>query len=132
MIKNRKKKGTDAERELVHYFWRNEWAAARVAGSGSMRYPSPDLIVGRNGILYVIECKTTEGERQYFEQKEIEELKEFAKIMSGIALIAVKFKKQPWKFYPLTRLTKTSKKYVIKYTEEGMKQEHLLKTSKPL
>ena len=132
MIKNKKKKGTDAERELVHYFWKNDWAAVRVAGSGSMKYPSPDLIVGKNGILYVIECKITEKERQYFEQKEIAELQQFAKIMSGIALIAVKFKKHPWKFYPLSKLSKTKTKYVLKHTETGINQEYLLKTSKPL
>lgn len=41
-----KQKGTIAERELIHLFWKNNIPAVRVAGSGSMRYPSPDILAG--------------------------------------------------------------------------------------
>ena len=60
-LKNKKKKGTDAERDLIHIFWKNGWAAVRIAGSGSMKYPSPDILAGKNGTLYAIECKTTKS-----------------------------------------------------------------------
>ncbi len=110
---NMKAKGTIAERELIHKFWKNNWAAARVAGSGSMKYPSPDIIAGKDGHLFVIECKTTKNEKQYFEKKEIDELKEFAQIAAGIPYLAVKFKKNDWRFYLLSHLKYTGKNYVI-------------------
>ena len=113
MIKNKKKKGSDAERDLIHLFWENGWAAARVAGSGSMKYPSPDIIAGKNGTLYVVECKITKSDKQYFEKKEIKELKEFSKILAAIPYVAVKFKSCEWKFYPLTSLKETEKNFVI-------------------
>ena len=39
-----KSKGINAERELIHKFWGVGWGAVRVAGSGSMRYPSSDIL----------------------------------------------------------------------------------------
>lgn len=42
-----KSKGINAEREIIHLFWSMPgWTACRVAGSGSMKYPSPDVIAG--------------------------------------------------------------------------------------
>ncbi|RLE48099.1 Holliday junction resolvase [Candidatus Woesearchaeota archaeon] len=111
-LKNKKKKGTDAERDLIHIFWKNGWAAVRIAGSGSMKYPSPDILAGKNGTLYAIECKTTKSDKQYFEKKEIQELKEFSKITAAMAFVAVKYQGEEWKFYPLTSLTETEKRFV--------------------
>ncbi len=127
-----KAKGTAAERELIHKFWENNWAAARVAGSGSMRYPSPDIIAGKEGMLYVIECKTTKDEKQYFEKKEITELKKFADIVTGIPYIAVKFKGKNWRFYLISHLKETSKNYVITSKEPYFTSEEIIKTTKDL
>lgn len=129
---NKKKKGTDAERDLIHKFWKDGWAAARIAGSGSMKYPSPDIIAGRNGTLYVIECKTTADKKQYLERKEIEELREFARITAAMAYVAVKFKGKDWRFYPLNSLKATEKNYVITEENAYLKTEEILKTSKDL
>lgn len=129
---NMKAKGTIAERELIHKFWKNNWAAARVAGSGSMKYPSPDIIAGKDGHLFVIECKTTKNEKQYFEKKEIDELKEFAQIAAGIPYLAVKFKKNDWRFYLLSHLKYTGKNYVITTKEPYLNNEEIIKTSKHL
>ena len=54
-----KAKGSNAERDLVHKFWGEMFACVRVAGSGSMKYPSPDIIASRDGITIALECKTT-------------------------------------------------------------------------
>ena len=43
---NRKAKGTKGERELVKFFNNSGWACIRIAGSGSSRYPSPDILAG--------------------------------------------------------------------------------------
>jgi len=71
-----KKKGTNAERELVHMFWKAGWAGVRVAGSGSIGYPSPDVIVGNGARRLAIECKATKDRKKYFQRKEILELLE--------------------------------------------------------
>ena len=42
---SRKSKGINAERDLIHKFWgTGKWSAVRIAGSGSMKYPSADIL----------------------------------------------------------------------------------------
>ncbi|RMD58341.1 Holliday junction resolvase [Candidatus Woesearchaeota archaeon] len=108
-----KQKGSAAERELIHMFWKTgKWTACRVAGSGSMRYPSPDIIANKNGINLAIECKKTSKNRQYFDAKEIESLLEYSKLAGARALVAIKFPKQPWKFLDASELLRTCENYV--------------------
>ena len=66
-----KSKGINAERELVHMFWSKNWACLRIAGSGSSRYPSPDVLVSNKLRRLAIECKITKEQKKYFERKEI-------------------------------------------------------------
>ena len=67
-----KSKGTNAERELIHKLWAQGYAAIRSAGSGSMKYPSPDILTAKEGRILAIECKVTKGKSKYFEIKEID------------------------------------------------------------
>ncbi len=62
-------RGTNAERELLHMFWAEGWVACRAAGSGSMRYPSPDLFVSKSGKHLAIECKITKGKKQILKKR---------------------------------------------------------------
>ncbi len=94
-----KSKGSDAERELIHAFWAtNEWTACRVAGSGSMKYPSPDIIANKAGINLAIECKATNSKYQYLEKREVEELVAYAKMAGARPLVAVRFFRKEWRF----------------------------------
>jgi Holliday junction resolvase len=94
-----KLKGSNAERELIHLFWgTKEWTACRVAGSGSMKYPSPDIIANKQGINLAIECKATGSDKQYLEKREVEELIAYAKMAGARALVAVRFDRKPWRF----------------------------------
>ena len=93
-----KQKGSTAEREIVHLFWANGWAATRVAGSGSMKYPSPDIIAHKEGLQLAIECKKTKQTSKYFENEEIADLQTYAQISGARPLIAIKFPKQEWLF----------------------------------
>src|SRR3990170_2008993 len=94
-----KEKGSNAERELIHLFWSTkEWTACRVAGSGSMKYPSPDIIANKQGINLAIECKATGSNNQYLEKREVDELVEYAKKAGARPLIAVRFNRMPWLF----------------------------------
>lgn len=93
-------KGTRAERELIHLFWKSGWSAMRAAGSGSIRYPCPDVIAGNAARHIVIEAKSTKEVCQYLTEKEVSELIEFAHIFGAEPWIAVRFDslEQRWYF----------------------------------
>ena len=64
-----KSKGINGERELIHKFWNtNSWAAVRVAGSGSMKYPSADILASNKLRKLAIECKVIKEHKKYFEK----------------------------------------------------------------
>ena len=107
-----KSKGINAERELVHMFWSKEWACLRIAGSGSNRYPSPDVLVGNKLRRLAKECKTTKDQKKYFEKKEIEALKKFADVFGAEPWIAVKFKSHEWYFISTEDLKETEKGFM--------------------
>jgi holliday junction resolvase Hjr len=106
-----KSKGINAERELVHMFWNIGWACLRIAGSGSNRYPSPDLLVGNKVRRLAIECKVTKGNSKYFEKIEIESLKKFGDVFGAEPWLAIKFNGQNWLFLSTEDLKSTEKGY---------------------
>ena len=80
---SRKGKGINAERELIHLFWAKEWAAVRIAGSGSNKYPSADIVAGNPLRKLVIECKSTGSDHYYFSEAEVEQLAIFSRIFGA-------------------------------------------------
>ncbi len=108
-----KSKGINAERELVHMFWAKNWACLRIAGSGSNKYPSPDLLVGNNIRRLAIECKITKDSKKYFEKNEIFALRKFAGIFGAEPWVAVKFKGCEWYFVSLEDMTETGKNFIV-------------------
>ena len=115
----------DAERDLVHKFWSTgKWCAVRVAGSGSMKYPNPDLIVGNRIRRLAIECKTISKNKKYLDKYDVEQLKEFCDIFGAEPWFAVKFPKTNWLFLSLEDIEKTEKGYVI--DDEVAKRRGLL------
>jgi holliday junction resolvase Hjr len=118
-----KRKGTVGERELVHAFWETgKWVAIRVAGSGSMRYPSPDIIAACKTRRVVIECKVTKEKTKYFTTKEINELRHFGELFNAESWVAIKF--DQWYFLSLEDLERTEHSYVA--TESLARQKGLL------
>ncbi len=111
-----KVKGSNAERDLVHLFWAHGWTAVRVAGSGSMQYPSPDLLVSKNSKTLAIECKACKTAYQYFDVEEIAQLQEFAAKAGHTPLVAIKFDRTEWLFLAPHQLEKTAKRVGIKKT----------------
>ncbi|MCH8004165.1 MAG: Holliday junction resolvase [Nanoarchaeota archaeon] len=108
-----KSKGINAERELVHMFWSKGFACIRIAGSGSNKYPSPDLLVGNKLRRLAIECKVTKDDKKYFEKKNIDALKKFSDIFGAEPWIAIKFKDHDWYFVSLEDMEETDKNYII-------------------
>ena len=93
-----KNKGTRAERELLHMFFENKWMPLRAAGSGSITIPAVDILTGNGKKVLAIECKSIGKGRKYFEDKEIEQLKFFAKTFGAIAMIGARYDGKGWFF----------------------------------
>ena len=108
---NTKAKGTNAERELIHMFWSRGYAAQRSAGSGSIKYPCPDLIAGNNLRKLAIEVKRPGKAYQHLTKEQVDELQEFSSIFGAESWIAVKFK--DWRFLMLEDIKSTQANYSI-------------------
>ncbi|HIH05107.1 TPA: Holliday junction resolvase [Candidatus Woesearchaeota archaeon] len=107
-----KSKGINAERELVHKFWAAGWACIRVAGSGSSKYPSPDLLAGNARRKLAIECKVTSGTAKYLGKDDVEQVRTFARAFGAEAWIALKIARQ-WRFMMLEDIRETPAGYAI-------------------
>ncbi len=111
---SKKSKGINAERDLIHKFWQtNEWCAVRVAGSGSMKYPSADVLASNKLRKVAIECKTTKEKKKYFAEEEIDQLKTFSEFFGAEPWIAVKFDRESWFFINIEDLEKTNKGFTV-------------------
>jgi len=111
---NRKSKGINAEREIIHAFWKMPgWTACRVAGSGSMRYPAPDIIAGNATRKLAIECKSTKSKYQYFEKEEIKQLLLYSEMFAAEPWIAIRFDRDKFYFLRVKDLKQTKNKYVV-------------------
>ena len=91
-------KGSNAEREVVKKFWASGWGAARIAGSGSMHFPSPDVLAGNKIRRLAIEVKITKENKKYFPKEEIKQLQNFASYFGAEPWLAIKFSQQKWIF----------------------------------
>lgn len=127
---SRKSKGINAERDLIHKFWGNNWASVRVAGSGSMKYPSADILATNKLRKLAIECKTAKKPWKYIEKEDIIQLREFAELFNAEPYVAVKFNKKEWLFLTLEDLEETNKAFMInieKAERKGILFEELIK-----
>jgi len=109
----KKIKGTSAERELLNIFWEKNWVCIRVAGSGSTRYPAPDLIASNGARRLVIEVKYINNVKKYFTKKEIEELIFFGEKFGAESWVAVKFQGIDWYFLNTEELITLEKSFYI-------------------
>lgn len=125
-----KSKGIRGERDLIHMFWSNGWCAHRIAGSGSSRYPSPDIIAANVLRKLAIEAKVTKDNHKYFSGEEVKQLKVFSRNFGAEAWMAVKFGGSEWYFISVSDLRKSGKNYVISLKSakiKGLLFEELIK-----
>ena len=108
-----KSKGINAERELIHKFWSENIPAVRVAGSGSSKYPSPDILAGNGFRRLAIEAKTTKENKKYLTKEEINDLKKFSELFGAEPWVAVKFKGVEWLFLPISEIVETKKCFLV-------------------
>ncbi|MEC8339891.1 MAG: Holliday junction resolvase Hjc [Nanoarchaeota archaeon] len=130
--RQRKAAGTKAENELIHKFWEEGWCCIRVAGSGSTKYPAPDLLAGNSHRKIVFEIKVVSAKKKYFSNQEILDLEYFARTFGAEAWVGVQFETKEWFFCPTSELEKTkSENYVadlIKMKQTGFKFEEMINT----
>tara|TARA_Y100000034_G_C6909945_1_gene423973 strand:- start:12939 stop:13352 length:414 start_codon:yes stop_codon:yes gene_type:complete len=121
-MKNKKQKGSNAERELIHKFWKHDWAACRIAGSGSMSYPSPDILASNNIRKLAIECKATGNTKQYITKKQVDELKLFSSKFGAESWIGVRFDSDRWYFFNIEDMKiSRGKNYLIDFKTAKLK-----------
>jgi len=101
-----KRKGSEAERELVQMLWGAGLAAIRVAGSGVTKFPSPDVVASNGSRVLAIECKSTKHKVRYIDPEQISQLNKFAKQFGAEPWLAVKFSAD-WFFYKVEDLERT-------------------------
>lgn len=108
-----KSKGTKAERELLHMFWAKCFGCLRSAGSGSMKYPGPDLVVSNKVRTLAIECKSSKDKKIYLNDYDVKQLKDFCNIFGAEPWFAVRFARKEWLFLSIEDIEKTENGYVI-------------------
>tara|TARA_Y100000310_G_C20358538_1_gene657835 strand:+ start:136 stop:549 length:414 start_codon:yes stop_codon:yes gene_type:complete len=128
-MKTSKAKGSKGERELVRLFNEAGWSCVRIAGSGSSRYPSPDILAGNAIRRLAIECKVTKDKKKYFTNTEIKQLQQFSQQFGAESWVGVQFANEPWHFLMLEDLEDTGGSWSISSElakRRGLKAEELL------
>ena len=124
-------KGSTAERELIQLFHNAGWAPVRVAGSGSARIPAVDIVAGKSGNVFAVECKSSRSSKIYISKDQVRELAYFASIFGAKAIVGVRFDREAWRFFALHELRDSGKNYVVDKSVAitvGKKFEDLIKT----
>ncbi len=95
-------------------FWgTGSWSAVRIAGSGSMKYPSADILAANKLRKLAIECKLTKEGKKYFTKDEIEQFKVFAERFGAEPWVSIKFKGVDWLFLPVNEIIETGKSFLV-------------------
>ena len=126
-----KHKGTAAERELLKMFWGSNLACIRIAGSGSLPLPCPDLLASNGTKTFAIECKAGNTLPRYITNEQISELLTFSKMFGAIPLVAYKVPYKGWRFFHPDDLEKTDKNHIINHGVLEKKSKFFLDLIKP-
>ena len=123
-VRSMKKRGYDAERELVHMLRDVGYSAIRVPVSAPSREPLPDVFAIKDDAILSIEVKAQER-YAYYKRDQVQKLFEFLEIHKiyprRYAVLAAKFKYKGWWFDIAPKLDD----YMIKI-DRGMTWNELL------
>lgn len=95
---SRKSRGCNYERKLVHLLHELGFFSVRAAGSGCIRYASPDIVASNGTRLLAFEVKSTQSDRVYLKNKDVVDLLSFARGFRAEPWFAVHFSGNGW-FY---------------------------------
>lgn len=84
-------KGSNAENELVEFFWEKDFAVLRSPGSGSVQRASPDVFATDGQTRIAVELKShPEPTDAFFKSHEIPELSEWGNRCNADCYVGVK------------------------------------------
>ena len=99
---NSNRKGTRKERELTNKLDDRGFAVLRAPASGSATARNlPDVLAGNGDVFVAIEAKASSGRPIYLDAAEIDALDHFATNFGATALVAARFNRVPWAFFPI-------------------------------
>lgn len=110
-------------------FWNSSWSAVRIAGSGTMHYPSADILATNKKRLLAIECKSSRKNTKYIEKEDIEQLKKFSFLFNARPFIGIRFRNSDWFFLNPNQLKEKQKSFIVSLDfakEEGITFEELI------
>ncbi len=117
-IRRIKKRGYEAERELVHKLRINSFKAVRVPVSAPSSEPLPDVFATRGDCLVAFEVKAPKAERAYFPRNQVEKLflflNFFEPYINKKAVLGAKFPRK-WVF----KLVQKTDNYVVSREEKS-------------
>ena len=120
-----RKRGYDAEREIVAMLRDAGFMAVRIPASAPSNEPLPDVFAVKDDWIIAVEVKSHER-YAYFKKKQVEKLYQFLGIHrlypKRTALIAAKFKRRGWTFI----IADKSRDYSVKHGE-GLSFEEFLR-----
>ncbi len=106
-------KGANAERELMHLFFKEGFSVVRIAGSGTSPLPAPDIIAIKKGRIIAVECKARKAKNLAISVGQIGELLGWAEKAGGEPLIGWKIPRKGWFFFHPSELRNTGKFFTI-------------------
>ncbi|MCW4050169.1 MAG: Holliday junction resolvase Hjc [Candidatus Bathyarchaeota archaeon] len=128
-VRAMKKRGYDAEREVVHMFRDEGYYAIRIPVSAPSREPLPDVFAIKGKTLLAIEVKS-QVRYAYYKRDQVSKLHEFLQMFSlyprPYAVLAAKFKYKGWWFGLAEKLDD----YTLKIND-GLRWKELLAKIEP-
>ncbi len=112
-----KKRGCNAERELLHLLSKQGFSVARVAGSGMIAETNCDLFVSNGRKKYAVEVKISSNSKKYLSKEQMTSLIEFSKSFGLSPIVAIKFLRQGWWFIHPDKLNTTGKGLAISFDD---------------
>jgi Holliday junction resolvase len=85
-------KGSGWERKLANVFDDHDWSIVRAGGSGGGTSDDrPDVIVGKNALIWVIEAKFKSSRNIYVDEAEIKQIENISHDFGGVGAIAARW-----------------------------------------
>lgn len=111
MNNTRRRRGFEAERELVRKLWSRGFAVIRAPASGARARLAayPDIVAIFKGRIYAIEVKYRRDNAPiYIDRTQLEKLIEFSRRAGATPLIAVKRAHKGWKLISIDQVKGTN------------------------
>lgn len=98
---------------MVKFFNEAGWGCIRIAGSGSSRYPAPDILAGNAVRRIAVECKVIGKQKKYLAEDDVAQLRTFSTKFGAESWMGIHFPGEPWYFLMLEDLEKTESGWAI-------------------